>query len=119
MYMEKIDPDFGKLELEFKNIQLGKPAESFDPPADYTRDDSLSSSVPFGSSCVVSQTVDPVIVVSTRSHPGQTVATAVTGSGCWFTDATIYTGRSVGAIPLSSKGSPVFQLSVWDTSNPQ
>jgi hypothetical protein len=121
MYLQMIDPNFGTTELEFQRIVTGDPdPQSFAVPASYTRDDSFSLSQGFGSSCVVRQAVDPVIVVSSGSHLGQTIVTAMTlGSGCPFTDATIYVGRSLDATPLTSSGSPVFQLSLRDNGNSQ
>jgi hypothetical protein len=119
MYLEIIDPSFGTRELEMQSIRIGDPTQSFAVPAGYIRDDSFSLSVGTGSSCALSQTMDPIIVVTSGSHSGQTIATAIIGSGCSFTDATIYAGRSLAAMPLTSKGSSVFQLAVWDIGNPQ
>jgi hypothetical protein len=121
MYLEIVDPNFGKTDLEFDPITLGDPApQTFAVPAGYTRDDSFSWLAGFGSSCAVQQPVDPVIMVSSGPQVAQTLITAMTaGSGCSFTDARIFTGRSVSAMPVTSRYSPIFQLALWDNGDPQ
>jgi hypothetical protein len=120
MYLEIIGPD-GTTDLELQKIDVRDPdPQWFTVPAGYTQDNSLSSSASSISGCTVRQTLDPIILVTSGSHLGQTVVTAIAdGYGCYFTDATIYVGQSLSAMPLTLKGSPVFQLSLFDNGNSQ
>jgi hypothetical protein len=124
MYVEIIDPSFGTRDLEFKNISLASPdPQLFTVPPGYTRDDLFSMSPGLtpvsGTGCGMQQTVDPLILVTSSARRGQTVVTAVaSGFGCTFSDATIYAGPALSAVPLTSIGGPVFQFSLSDASNP-
>lgn len=120
MYLEIIGPT-STTDSELQNIVVGDPdTQLFTVPVGYTQDNSLSSSKSGISGCAVRRTLDPVVLVSSGSHFGQTVVTAIAdGYGCYFTDATIYVGQSLSAIPLTSKGSSVFQLLLFDNGNPQ
>jgi hypothetical protein len=120
MYLEVVDPTFGKTDLDFDNIVVGDPVQWFVAPAGYVRDDLFSLSASYNLGCSVRQTADPVIVTTSGSHLGRTIVTAIAdGYGCSFTDALIYVGRSLSAFPLTARGGPVFQMLLFDNGDPQ